>query len=106
MTVQCTDRPIYNPIFLGEPDDIVWGMAYHIGNNISILLFSSYNIFFVIRHFRPSACLFLYSYCNCKNNIYTFDGKKLRYLYFSFVLDDKDWLNGVRDQLDYREKVF
>ena len=28
------------------------------------------------------------------------------YLYFSFILDDKDWLNGVRDQLDYREKVF
>ena len=32
--------------------------------------------------------------------------KNLKYLYFSFILDDKDWLNGVRDQLDYREKVF
>ena len=45
------------------------------------------------------------SYCDCKNNIHTFDEKNLN-TYIFFILDDKDWLNGVRDQLDYREKVF
>ena len=42
--MKCKDRPTYNPIFLGEPDDIVWGMAYHIGDdNISIILFGPYS---------------------------------------------------------------
>ena len=73
--MKCKDRPTYNPIFLGEPDDIVWGMAYHIGDNISIILFSPYSSFYVIKYFHMSVRLSLLSinsYCDCKNNIHTF----------------------------------
>ena len=41
------------------------------------------------------------------NQIYT---RRLQKDYLNILIffhsDDKDWLNGVRDQLDYREKVY
>jgi hypothetical protein len=63
-------------ILIGQKEDRVWGVAYQIGNVVFALHYSLLLVAF-----------------SCCRNIFPY-------------LDDDIWERSVREQLDFREKVF